>query len=76
MEKYPFNRERAILGEPVVTRDGKKAFLKEHDEENGDVSFEIEGVDCGSRWFHSDGRYMGAYTNRDLFMTTPDPIKL
>jgi hypothetical protein len=71
MNKYPFNKERAIKGEPVVTRDGRKAKFVEVGKKH--LCFNIE--DDGNWWFEHNGKFEGISKDyfRDLFMLTPDP---
>lgn len=66
----PFDLERALAGDPVVTRDGRPVTQLTHfkDVEYGSES--LCGVVCGSleKWM-SDGRYYLAGTSgTDLFM--------
>ena len=68
--KYPFNKERAMRGEPVVTRDGKAA---EHQGKwNQPLVFISDGK--GPFVVEDDGKYCGVLEDHpcDLFMLTPD----
>jgi len=73
--KYPFNKERAVAGEPVVTRDGLKVtFVRNEYDEHFPLLFMSENdtpiwvTECGSFNYNVTSEH-----GHDLFMLTPDP---
>lgn len=75
MTLYPFNMDRALAGEPVVTESGIKAY---------DFSL-INGIGKYTIKCRLEGMFLTGYTEdgkfydnksdiKDLYMLTPDPI--
>ena len=67
----PFDLKRALAGDPVVTRDGRKIEFVAHDPKAG-AGFRIlarrEGESCASS-FYTDGKHTdGIELPYDLFM--------
>jgi hypothetical protein len=72
---YPFDLERAIAGDPVITRDGQRVTGLSLERFNARAAGQLRGqLNNGSTWWHNDGRFSaGTDTNIDLFMATAPP---
>jgi hypothetical protein len=66
----PFNLERALAGDPVVTRDGRPVKIAGYNEEAEEDEFCLLGwANNMNHGWHSDGTYMrGVENGKDLFM--------
>lgn len=79
----PFNKERAIDGDPVITRSGKKVtelkFFNEADYDGISIVEKVKGLagNCRICHFREDGTYLYNDKDIDLFMApekTKSPI--
>lgn len=70
----PFNKERAIDGDPVITRSGKKVtelkFFNEADYDGISIVAKVKGLagNCRICHFREDGTYLYNDKDIDLFM--------
>lgn len=70
----PFNLEKALTGEPVVTRDGRPVYDLHHLEHSNNAKRLITVIDGTTFFFYGDGIYcVGREESQyDLFMA---PVK-
>jgi hypothetical protein len=70
----PFNLEKALAGEPVVTRDGREvteiAYFHTKDSSEFNVVCIVKGI---SQWYTKEGNSaINIKTRNDLFMAEPE----
>lgn len=70
--KYPFNKERAMKGEPVVDQHGERyQFVK--DDKSCDMNLLFKSSSGFSYYINNDGTWRDIKEGIHLFMLTPDP---
>ena len=70
--KYPFNKERAMKGEPVVDQHGERyQFVK--DDKSCDMNLLFKSSSGVSYYINNDGTWHDIKEGIHLFMLTPDP---
>lgn len=75
--RYPFDLERALAGEKVVTRDGKRNIVSIAKQRGKEYTVRAETLSGMGFEVTTEGKYFtgGTDHNCDLFMAFPSPVK-
>lgn len=71
----PFDLEKALAGEPVVTRDGRPVKIAGYNPDADDYAKIVGWVDGDTKSWDSNGEYFIAKSNTDLFMAEKPKVK-